>query len=95
MPRFYIHVCNGHGFAEDHDGHELPDAAAARESAIRGAREIMAADVRRGELDLSSFVEVEDADRRLLFTLTFAEVVDVKRRHGPPPTRDGRERVNH
>ena len=41
----------------------------------------MAGDVRDGQLDLSSFIEVENADRKLLFTLSFADAVDMTPRH--------------
>lgn len=79
MPRFYFHVCNGYGFTEDHEGQELADEAAARAQAIKSAREVMAGDLRSGELDLSSFIEVEDNQHELLFTLTFEDAVTLKR----------------
>lgn len=47
----------------------------------------MAADVQRGELDLASFIEVEDEDHRWLFTLTFAEALQVR---GPHQALQGR-----
>jgi len=76
MPIFYFHVCNGTGFVEDEDGQELPGMEAARALALVSARDIMAADVRAGELDLASFIEVEDENRQWLFTR-------VPRRRGP------------
>ena len=81
MPHFYMHIRNGTHFVEDEEGVELEDQAAAREVAIAGARDVMAGDLRRGELDLTSFIEVEDESGKLLFTLTFAEAVQVKARH--------------
>jgi hypothetical protein len=77
MPRFYFHICNGHGFVEDEEGVDLPDEAAARRNAVEAARDVMAGDLREGRLDLTSFIEVEDDAHRLLFTLTFAEAVTV------------------
>jgi hypothetical protein len=53
------------------------DEQIARSEAIKGARSIMADDVQRGQLDLSSFIEVEDERHELLFTLSFGEVIDV------------------
>ena len=82
MPRFYFHVCNGAGFVEDEEGLDLTDLEAARAEAARSARSIMAADVQRGMLDLSSFIEIEDVDHRLVLTLGFAEVLDLTKRHG-------------
>jgi hypothetical protein len=77
MPRFFFHICNGHGFVEDEEGVELPDAPAVRRNAVEAARDVMAGDLREGRLDLTSFIEVEDEAHRLLFTLTFAEAVTV------------------
>jgi hypothetical protein len=78
MPLFYLHVCNGNGFVEDEEGQDLPNADAARAAAIRGARDIMAEDIRRGELDPASFIEVEDSDHQHLFTLQFGDAVRIK-----------------
>ncbi len=81
MPHFYMHVCNGNGFVEDQEGVELPDQDAARVKAVEAARDVMAADMRKGELDLSSFIEVEDAEHIHLFTLHFSEAVKLTARH--------------
>ena len=78
MPLFYFHVCDGTGFVEDEEGRELDDEETARAEALKGARSIMADDVQRGQLDFSSFIEVEDEAHQLLFTITFAEAVEVK-----------------
>lgn len=78
MPRYYLHVCNGHGFTEDEEGTELADESAARSLAIKSARAIMADELRFGELDLGAFIEVEDSSRQLLFTLMFKDAVTWK-----------------
>jgi len=78
MPRYYLHICNGIGFVEDENGHELPDEEAARAKAIEGARELIASEVRDGVMNLSSFIEVEDEDHAHLFTLSFAEAITIK-----------------
>jgi hypothetical protein len=81
MPRYFLHVCNGNGFVQDEEGIELPDLDAARLEAMRSARSIMASDVQRGILDLSSFIEVEDCDGKLVLTLGFQQAVDLTQRH--------------
>ena len=81
MARYYFHICNGTGFVQDEEGLELPDIEAARAEAIRSARSIMASDVQRGMLDLSSFIEIEDENRQLVQTLGFQEAVDLTQRH--------------
>jgi hypothetical protein len=77
VPLYYMHVSNGHGFAEDHEGRNLPDDETARKEAVKGARDLMASELREGQLDLSSFIEVEDETRKPLFTITFAEAVKI------------------
>jgi hypothetical protein len=79
MPRFYLHMSDGNGFIEDEEGMDLPDEAAAREAALRCARDVMTGELRSGRLDLTSFIEVENEQRKLLFTLTFADAVQIKR----------------
>jgi hypothetical protein len=72
-----MHISNGHGFAEDHEGRDLPDDETARAEAVKGARDLMASELRDGQLDLSSFIEVEDETHTLLFIVTFAEAVTI------------------
>jgi hypothetical protein len=72
-----MHVSDSHRFAEDHEGRDLPDDETARLEAVKGARDMMASELREGQLDLSSFIEVEDDTHKLLFTLTFAEAVKI------------------
>lgn len=81
MPLFYLHVCNGTGYTEDREGTELANAEEARATAIAGARDIMIGDIRDGMLDLTSYIDVQDAERRSLFKLTFAEAVTITHKH--------------
>lgn len=81
MPLFYFHVCNGTGFVQDEEGQELSGIEAARVEAIKSARSIMASDVQRGMLDLSSFIEIEDSENQLVHTLCFGDAVDLTKRH--------------
>ena len=82
MPLFFFHICNGNGFIEDEEGRELADEAEARASALAGARDIMAEEMRAGQLNPASFIEVEDSEHRYLFTLPFSEAYTVN-----PPTK--------
>jgi hypothetical protein len=82
VPRFYFHLCNGSGFTEDREGLELPDDAAARKEAVRGLRDISAGELMRGEMNLGSFVEVEDENHNLLMTIEFGEAVRVSNKRG-------------
>lgn len=76
--RYYMHICNGEGFVEDEEGREFADDAAARAEAIAAARDVMAGDLREGRLDLTSFIEVEDEAHQLLFTIVFADAVEIR-----------------
>jgi hypothetical protein len=80
MPRFFFHVCDGNGFTEDEEGRELLDEAEARFVALTGARDIMAEEMRAGQLDPASFIEVEDGEHRHLFTLLFSDAYTVRPR---------------
>lgn len=77
MPRYFFHVCNGNGFTQDEEGRELPDEAAARSAALAGARDIMAEEMRAGQLNPASFIEVEDSEHRHLFTLPFSDAYTI------------------
>lgn len=76
MPRYYYNVFDD-SVAVDDEGLELPDIAAARVEALRGARSIIAEQVARGRICLNCRIEVEDADRRPVLTLPFTEAVKI------------------
>ncbi len=78
MPLYYLHISDGAGFVEDEEGQQLADDSAARAQAIAAARDIMAAELREGALDLGTFIEVENEKREWLFTITFAEAVTIR-----------------
>jgi hypothetical protein len=84
VPQYFMHVSNGHGFVEDEEGRDLADDQAARGEAIAAARDMMAADVLGGHLDLGSFIEVEDGAHKLLFTITFADAIKLTVRRKKP-----------
>lgn len=93
MPLYFFHICNGSGFTEDEEGCTLADNDDARRVAILSARDVMSNDVRDGQLDLASFIEVEDEQRKLLFTLTFAEAVNIKSERQPSKAQIAARRV--
>ncbi|HEX8258118.1 MAG TPA: hypothetical protein VF589_10835 [Allosphingosinicella sp.] len=77
MPRFYFHVCNGNGFTEDSGGKVLPDLPAARQEAITSLRSILAADMNMGHVNMSSFIEIEDDEHRLMMTIQFMDAIEI------------------
>lgn len=86
MPRFYLHLCNGNGFTEDDEGSEFADVAAARKAAIEGLRDVTAGEIARGDLNLGSFIEIEDESGTLLATVHFSDAVNVCEERGNRPS---------
>ena|SRR5688500_18276661 len=78
MPRFFFHIRDG-ATLDDPDGMFLPDVRAARLEAVRSARDIMADDLRRGRIHLSSWIEVTDAQGEPIFAVPFGEAVEISR----------------
>ncbi len=81
MPRFYLHVSDGTLFAEDDEGAEFHDIEAARRAAIVGLRDVMAAELKDGQINMAAFVEIEDENHHLLMTVPFLDAVEVLTRH--------------
>ena len=78
MPRFFFHIRDGEPI-DDPDGMFLPDTRSARLEAVRNARDIMAGEVRRGRLQLTSWIEVADENGESIFAVPFSEAVDISR----------------
>ncbi len=77
MPRFYLRLGIGARLTEDEEGCDLPDLAHARRRAIEGLRDVLAGELRRGNIDLSSFIEIEDENHALVMTVPLSEAVRV------------------
>jgi hypothetical protein len=75
MARFYLHIRNGGGYAEDFEGQDLADLAAARIAAIDGVRSVLSEEARQGELDLCGSIEIADGDGNILLVVPFKEAV--------------------
>ena len=77
MPQYFFHVYDD-VIANDEEGMELPNEAAARLQALIGARDIMSAQVKHGYLVKSHWIDVADENGQVLFKITFGEAVDIK-----------------
>jgi hypothetical protein len=62
---------------EDREGLFLEDAEAARREAIRSARDILCAELRKGHLSLSGEIEVADQYGQPILTVPFREAVRI------------------
>lgn len=77
MARFFMHVLDGDGWTHDQEGMELSDLAAAMSEALKGGRDLMAAQVLAGTLDLSHMIVVDDENGQEVHRLPFSEAVTV------------------
>ena len=77
MPRFFFNLHN-HLWIEDSEGKDLTDAAAAREQAVRHARDIMSDEVKDGRLVLTDAIEVVDERRDRVLTLAFRDAIVIE-----------------
>ena len=67
MPRYFFHVYDGRKTTPDTFGLELPDEAAICAKAVKGARDLMAKAIRRGEdIRRSRFDVTNEAGHRIL-----------------------------
>jgi hypothetical protein len=76
MGRYFFHLFNDLD-VPDLEGRDLPDDAAARTVAIAEAREMMAADVRKGRLDLSHRIDVENRFRQPVVTIRYRDAIEL------------------
>ena len=79
MPRYYFIVHDKDGRAPDSEGVELADVEAAMLHAAAGARSMMSDGIKAiGALDLTAYIEIEDADRARVTRLTFADAIEIR-----------------
>ena len=77
MPRYFFHIYDDI-IAHDDEGADLPNVAAARLHALRGARDLIAEQVRHGYFVRSHWIEVVDEEGEAVLTLTFRDAGDIK-----------------
>lgn len=75
MPAFYFNVCDGQSFVEAEESQDLPDHEAARREAVKGLRGLLAGDLLNGRVNLAMFIEIEDHEHKLLFTISVDDAV--------------------
>ena len=75
MPRFFFHVVDRAGIATDDDGPDVDDLTAAKEVALKGARDILAAEIKYGKIDLNWRIDVADGEGVVMLSVPFSEAV--------------------
>ena len=77
MPLYYFDIYND-AVTLDDEGADLADPRAAHAHAVKAARSLAAETVLHGHLSRSDRIEIRDADRGLVGSVTFGEAVDVR-----------------
>lgn len=75
MPTYYFHYSDGRERRVDPQGMRLPDDEAAWYQAVRSARELIRADLRRAPIDPGSRFEIEDEEGVPVLAVPLEEVV--------------------
>ena len=76
MPLFRFHIYNDTETI-DYEGKQFPDLSAARQYAIEGARDLMCAGVKKGEVRLSDWIEIED-EHSDITVIPFREALNIR-----------------
>ena len=92
MPRYFMHLVDGDDHILDPDGAEMPREAV-EGYALRCARDCIAGDVMRGDIDFSYRIEVHDEKDRIVHRLEFKDAVTIMTAPGKDrrPGRDPRK----
>lgn len=77
MPRFYLHIHNSHGAAEDDEGADLASLAEAHEKAISGIRSLLSAEAMNGTINLNGHIEIKTETGQVLNTVAFSEAMQI------------------
>lgn len=78
MTRYYLHIHNSHGGAEDDEGLEADSLSEAREKAVAGARSLLSAEAANGEINFKGRIDISDESGKVLLSVPFADAVTVK-----------------
>lgn len=78
MPRYFMHLRDRTDVAFDEEGIDYPDEEAMQRAALLCARDCIAGDaIANGAIDLGLRIDVEDEAGELVYSLPFADAVNV------------------
>jgi len=75
---YYFHLSDGHQALIDPEGREIEDPAQIAPLALREARAMISQDALGGRIILHQFIEVRDADAKLVHQLSFKDAVTIE-----------------
>jgi hypothetical protein len=76
VARYFFHVDNGTGYAEDTEGRELPDLVSAIKEAARTAADILGEDLASGSERVSLSLYVEDEAGRRVIAIPISAAIE-------------------
>ncbi|HSQ99778.1 MAG TPA: hypothetical protein VLM36_07665 [Sphingomicrobium sp.] len=77
MPLYFFHLRDGKDTLIDEEGMDLAGFDEAKAAALRQARDIISHEARLGRIDLGQRIDVVDAAGATIYSLRFADAVDV------------------
>lgn len=75
MTRYFFHICSRTERIEDREGADFDTVQAALAEARLAARELLAEDVRKGQVDETRFCEIADERGQLVARVPFSEAL--------------------
>jgi hypothetical protein len=78
MTRYFMHIHNSHGAAEDDEGADASSLSEARERAVAGIRSLLAAEALNGEINFKGRIDISDEAGKVLLSVPFTDALSVK-----------------
>jgi hypothetical protein len=78
VARFFLHIHNSHGAAEDDEGLEAKSLSEAREVAVAGIRSLLSAEAANGEMNFKGRIDISNEAGELLLSVPFSEAMILK-----------------
>ena len=76
MSRYFFDLNEAGDVTVDHEGCDLPDLGAARDRAVREARDLMCGDVLSGKLCLNFEIRIRDETDAMVLVVPFADALE-------------------
>ncbi len=77
MARYYMQLRDGTDHLLDPDGIEYADIDVLKKKVLVAVRELISEDVKGGVIDLRFRIDAEDRDGMIVYTLDFADAVNI------------------
>jgi hypothetical protein len=77
VSRYFLHLRDGSDELLDPDGSEFADLEALRAGVLFTVRDIMAADIRNGVLDLRFRIDAQDESGELVHSMAFKHALNI------------------